>query len=437
MRKRSAAVMLFLITLATVIASSLFIFPALAAGSPAPPEVQNAAAACLYDKTHQKTLVMENANTRLNTSTSAKVMMGLLACELLSERLDEIVTVTDEMLMGADGYSMKLKAGEKIRVKDLLYGAICSSYNDAAYVLASICSNSSQAFVTAMNDKARALGAVSTNYTNPIGYPDNDAMTTTLADTLKIAIAASDNELYMEIASARGYTVEATNTTQKREASNRNKLIVGDYFNSKCRGMNAGISGEAGGWSIITLAKDDGAEYICIVLGGKESEDGSEIYAYNTVNSLVNWACKTYNNHQVFEKGQIIGKVDIQMTAFGTKKIDCAAANDCSIYIPDHSNPDVTFNIEYDKEKLIAPVEAGDTVGKAHIYCNGELVGECDVIITENCEANAILKIINAIGSYTQSRAFVATLICFVIVLPLAIIITKRRTANRSGYRKF
>lgn len=423
--------------LAVAIASSLFVFPAGAADDPTPPEAQNVAAACLYDKTHSKALVMQNPDEKLNTSTSAKIMMGLLACEKLSDRLDETVTLTEDMLKGADGYSMKLKVGERIKIKDLLYGAICSSYNDAAYALATICSGSLQSFVTEMNSRASSLGAGSTRYTNPIGYPDNDAMITTLSDTLKIALAASDNPLYMEISSAKAYTVEATNMSHKKEITNRNKLLVGSYFNSKCLGMNAGISGEAGGWSIVTLARDDGAEYICIVLGGKESEDGSEVYAYNTVNSLINWACSTYNNHTVFKKDQALGEAEIKMTALGSKKVAYTVQDDYAVYIPNHSNPDVSYKVDYIEEKLIAPVKAGEKIGVALIYCNGTLVGECDVIITEDCEANAVLKVINFIGEYTQSRAFIASIICFAVILPIVLVILHRRASHHKRYRKF
>ena len=167
---------------------------------------------------------------------------------------------------------------ETIKIKDLLYGAICGSYNDAGYAIASICSGSSVGFVSAMNERAKALGALSTNYTNPLGYPDNDAMKTTLSDTLKIASAASENSLYMEICSAKKHEISETNLSGARTVYNRNYLVSSRstqaYYNPVCSGMNAGISGEAGGWSVITLAHDDGADYICIILGGEESEDG-------------------------------------------------------------------------------------------------------------------------------------------------------------------
>ena len=439
--KRRTIRLLSLVLVALTLSSSFFCLSAGAKDENSPPKVENAAAACLYDKTHNKMLVNENPDTPLNTSTSAKVMTGLLACEMLAERLDETVTVTAEMLQGSSGYSMRLKDGEKIKINDLLYGAICGSYNDAAYVLANICAGNTQGFVSLMNEKARELGAESTSYTNPLGYPDNSAMVTTLSDTLKIALAASDNELYMEISSAKKHEIGKTDSSDARTVYNRNYLISSRstqaYYNPVCAGMNAGISGDAGGWSIVTMAHDDGADYICIVLGGKESEDGSKIYAYDTVNTLVNWACDSYNDHTVFEKDQILGVAEIEMTALGTEKVRVAASDSLSVYVPDGSISDLSYRLEYPDGALSAPLSKGDVIGKAKVYLSGEIVGECDVIITEDCEVNAVMKVINAIGEYTKSRAFIATLVCFAILLPIVLISQSRKNSRRKGYRKY
>lgn len=438
-RQKIRALSLMLLTL--ILASSLLFFTAGAADEPTPPEAKNCRAACLYDKTHNKMLIMKNPDELLNTSTSAKVMTGLIACEMLSDRLDEKVTITAEMLQGASGYSMRLSVGEEIKIIDLLYGAICSSYNDAGYVLANICAGSVQGFVELMNERARALGAGSTTYTNPLGYPDNDAMKTTLSDTFKIALAASENQLYMEISSAKSREIGATNISGARVIYNRNYLLSSRstqaYYNPVCQGMNAGISGEAGGWSIITVAKDDGADYLCIILGGTENEDGTEIYAYDTANTLIDWACDTYNLYKIYNKGQVIGKAEVNMTALGSKKVDCAILDDLNIYIPYHSNPDITYKTVYDTEKLVAPIGAGERIGVIKVYSNGELAGECEIALVEDCEANGVMKIIGVIGDYTKSRAFIATIICFVILLPTVLFIKGRGSRSKGRYRRY
>ncbi len=411
-----------------------------ASSEPEPPSELDGAAVCLYDVTHSRFLVCENKDEVLNTSTSAKVMMGLIACEMLSERLNETVLITEEMLSGVSGYSMNLTAGDKIKVEDLLYGAICASYNDAAYALAHLCAESTEGFVSLMNKRALELGATSTNYTNPIGFPDNSAMVTTLSDTLKIALVAAENELYMTISSALKHDISANSTSERRTVYNRNYLISSrsnaSYFNSGCQGMNAGNSGEDGGWSIITKASDDGADYICIVLGGTESENGSSIYAYETVNTLLDWAFASYNNYLIFNKGEEIGQAKIKLTTFGSSSVPYSVGEDFAVYIPNNSSPNISYTIHLDEKLLKAPIDAGDEIGIVKVYCNGKLVGQSPLVISESCEASPIMLAINGVGEYTRSRAFIATVICFVILLTVSFITIRRKQYLNSGYTR-
>ncbi len=424
----------------TLIISSFFVICSSAEEPSDAPIPENCIAACLFDKTHNKVLVMQNPDTPINTSTSAKVMMGLVACEMLSDRLDETVTVTDSMLHGSSGYSMKLKSGERLKIIDILYGAICGSYNDAGLVLASVCAGSTEGFVNLMNEKAKMLGAESTSYTNPLGYPDSNMMLTTLSDTLKIATAASDNSLYMEICSAKRYEIPATNMTRSRTVHNKNYLVSSrsteEYYNPACSGMNAGISGDAGGWSIITVAHDEGADYICIILGGKESEDGSEIYAYDTANKLINWAIDKFEVRKIFDKGEILGQAEVEMTALGSKKVNIATLDELSIYISKDSESDLSYKLSYLSDRLTAPLKAGEKIGTVSVFSNGELVGEGDIALTEDCEVNAFINVVNIIGNYTKSRAFIASIVCFAILLPTVLVIKSRKSRKHGGYSR-
>lgn len=426
MTKNKRAFFALLLTALALLGAAL---PAAASEAPKPPAVSDGDAVVLYDKTHGVYLVEKNGADMLNTSTSAKVMMGLLACENLSDRLDEQITVTEAMLSAASGYSMKLKVGEKISVRNLLYGAICGSYNDAAYVLAHAVSGSTEAFVARMNERALSLGAKATTYTNPLGYPDSMGMITTAYDTLKIALAASENELYMEISSALKHTVPATNKSEERQFYNRNYLISSasdpQYYNKSCRGMNAGYSGEAGGWSVITLAEDDGADYICVLLGGTSNADDSKIYAYESVNKLVKWACRTYNNYTVFPAGAQLGTTEIGLTSISTPDAPYVTAEDLTVYVPTEGC-EISYAISLDKD-LKAPLSAGDEIGRVTVTCLDQVVGICPLILKESYEVNGVMLIIDRIGAYTKSRAFAATIVCFVVLLA-AVIVYKRLT---------
>ena len=428
-KKRRFAVIVA--TLFIILASILSVIPAVAVDTP---EVDGGEAIVLYDKTHKRYIVEENGFAMLNTSTSAKIMMGLIACETLADRLDQTVTISEDMISGASGYSMSLRIGEKIKIEDLLYGAICGSYNDAAYALAYLCGGSG--FVDMMNSRALELGAKATNYVNPIGYPDSSTMITTAYDTLKIALAASDNELYMTVCSAVRHTVNATNKSDERTIYNRNYLVCsatnGSYYNAKCKGLNAGYSGEAGGWSIVTLIEDDGAEYICVLLGGKENADGSEIYAYDSVNVLANWVCKTYNDYQIFPAGAQVGTTNIGLVGIAANDAPYIAADDLTVYVP--AGCEVSYHVEIDKD-LKAPIAEGTVIGKVIATADGDKVGEVDLLLKNSYEANSIMVVIDKIGSYTMSRAFVATIICFVVLL--AAVMTYRYVNRYNSHGRY
>ncbi len=428
-KKRRFAIVLA--ALFIILTTVLTVLPAAAVESP---EVDGGEAIVLYDKTHKRYIVEENGFAMLNTSTSAKIMMGLIACETLADRLDQTVTITEDMISGASGYSMSLSVGERIKIEDLLYGAICGSYNDAAYALAHICGGSD--FVDMMNDRALELGAKNTTYVNPIGYPDSSSMITTAYDTLKIALAASDNELYMEICSAVRHTVSQTNKSAERTIYNRNYLVCsatnGSYYNAKCKGLNAGYSGEAGGWSVVTLIEDDGAEYICVLLGGKENADGSEIYAYDSVNTLANWVCKAYNDYTIFPAGAQVGTTDIGLVGVTTNDAPYVTAKDLTVYVG--AGSEVSYSIEIDDD-LKAPIEAGTVIGKVIATADGDKVGEVELLLKNSYEANSIMVVIDKIGSYTMSRAFVATVICFAVLL--AAVMTYRYVNRYNSHGRY
>lgn len=421
--KRTAIISAVLLLLLLTLLSTLPI----SASTPEPPAFSGdiGKALVLYDKTHEKYLIEEGGFNLVATSTSAKITMGLIACETLSGRLDETVTVTEDMIRGTAGYNMKLKDGERIKIRDLLYAAICGSYNDAAYALASICGGSSAGFVEMMNTRALELGAKNTSYTNPLGYPDNAAMLTTAYDVLKIALAASENPLYMELCSAVKHTISATNLSSERSFYNRNSLLSSsssgaNYFNSACLGMNAGYSGEEGGWSIVTLIRDtdkdeSSVDYICVLLGGNENADGSRVYAYEHVDSLARFICRTYNNFEVLPAGKELGRMAIGLSM--TSDAPYVTAEALKIYIPDKNNTDdIAYHVELD-DGIRAPMKAGDAVGEVVVTANGEKIGSCPLVLTEDYEVNGVMKVIDLIGSYTKSRAFIITIVCFVLIL--------------------
>ena len=285
-----------------------------------------------------------------------------------------------------------------------------------------------------MNKKASELGAADTHYTNILGYPDNSEMLTTAKDVFKIAVSAYKNEVYMKYASAEKYTCDETNMSDKRYIYNRNSLVNSNsssgYYNPNCVGMNAGYSGDDGGWSVVSAVNDEDVEYIMIILGGAESEDETEIYAYEIADMLADYVCKEYSYVTVYKQGQEVGMTTIGLTALNTDNAPYLAANDLRIYIPSSVDPkkDVTYKVHYLKDEINAPVEAGTKICVIQAIYNGQIIGETDLLLKESYEKNAVMAFIQSLFEYTQSRAFIFTLVFFPVSLLCTFVFLKLRS---------
>ncbi|MBO5511740.1 MAG: D-alanyl-D-alanine carboxypeptidase [Clostridia bacterium] len=413
------ALSLFLSCLFTTLALLGAILPASALEDP--PASTDVGVVLLLNLENNLTLYEKEADTNVYPSSSVKIMTGLLACRALADRLDETVTVSAAMVAGVTGRSMHLADGEKLTVKDLLYAAICGGYNDAACVLACLASGSVAAFVEDMNEEALRIGALHTRYTNPTGLHD-PAMCTTARDIAIIAREAYANDLYMRISSERTYTVPATNVSSERLFSNRNALISDssqNYYNGRCKGMNAGMTDE-GGWCVVTVYEaSDGAANLCIILRGLDVASGELIPAYVQTNRLLSWANRNYGYRTVLAAGDTLDTVRVGMTGISKSKADLVPAEDLKIYLPEDLDVEgqLEFNAILDGGELTAPIAAGQTVGTVTVSYGGRIVGKAPLTVTEDFQRSGFLGALQAFKGYLTGRAFLLTIPIFLVML--------------------
>jgi D-alanyl-D-alanine carboxypeptidase len=393
------------------------LLPAAAEDAPASTDV---GVVLLLNLENNLTLYEKEADTNVYPSSSVKIMMGLLACRALSDRMDEVVTVSAAMVAGVTGRSMHLADGEKLTVRDLLYAAICGGYNDAAQVVACLSAGSVAAFVEAMNTEAQRLGTLHTRYTNPTGLHD-PAMCTTARDVALIAREAYANELYMTVSSTRTYTIPPTNVSGERLFSNRNALISDssqNYYNGYCKGMNAGMTDE-GGWCVVTVCERGGASNLCIILRGLDVGSGELIPAYVQTNRLLSWANRNYGYRTVLSAGETLDTLRVGMTGISKSKADVVPAEDLKIYLP--ADLDVKGQLEYhillDGGELTAPVTAGQTVGTVTVSHGGRIVGKAPLTVTEDFKRSGFLDALSLFRGYLTGRAFLLTVPIFASLL--------------------
>ncbi len=209
----------------------------------------------------------QNADARLLIASTTKIMTALVVLERCG--VDELVIIPDGF-QAVEGSSMYLKPGERLSVRDLLYGLMLASGNDAAVALAQYVSGSVASFAELMNNKARALGCQNTHFVNPHGL-DADDHYATARDLALITRTAMQNADFCEIAGTKSITVAG------RTLKNHNKLLWTDP--DVCGGKTGYTS--SAGRSLVTFAERDGMQLICVTLSAPDDwDDHRALYAW-------------------------------------------------------------------------------------------------------------------------------------------------------------
>lgn len=227
-----------------------------------------------------------NADEKVYPASTTKIMTTLVALEY--GNLDDEFMVGEEVLgttVKFSSYSslMGIQPGETLTLRDLVYGLMLVSGNDAGEAIAKHVAGSVDAFVTLMNNKAAELGMTNTHFNNPHGV-QNDDHYTTARDMAKLMAYAIQNEDFCKIAETKTYTVPA-NSVRSNELVlvNTDRLINavdGDPVDTVYSYTIAAKTGDtdSAGKCLVAAAEKDGARVIIAMFGDK-----SDLYGGDTV----------------------------------------------------------------------------------------------------------------------------------------------------------
>ncbi len=431
--RRALAAFLLCIVLAGTFAGT-------AAAIDAPAE-DASAGAYLYNIENDKVLLAHKAQNAVYPTSTVKIMTGILAIEHFGDAVDTQITVTKEMLAKTSGNSIGLVAGEVVTVRDMLYGMICGGANDAAYVLAHAVAGSDAEFVRRMNERAAELGATLTYYKNPTGIHD-EAMVTTAEDTARIALCAYRLPLFMEIAGTAKYTMPATNLKDARNFYNKNSLISpyggSAYVYKYAIGMNAG-STYAGGFCVVGVAEHENLTYLCVVMGGKQTED-KKFTSYTEAIRLFDAAFEEYGYTEVLKETATVREIPVELSN-DADYVTVVPAKPVSVYLHKDVSVESEFSLsyQYNSDTLTAPVEKGQVVGTVSVLRGDEVVETVDLVTTSAVSRSDFLAIMQEIRHFATSRFFIITVVCFVLISVGYLVIKTRlekKRRNTTWYRK-
>ena len=242
----------------------------------------------LMDEVTGRVLTSKDKDSKRLIASITKIMTCVLAIE--SNKLDEIVVV-DSSIKKAYGSGIYIEEGEEILLKDLLYGLMLRSGNDAAEMIASFVGGSDDEFVKMMNTKAREIGMKNTTFYNPSGLPTPSGNYSSAYDMALLTRYAMKYDIYKEIVSTKKYKV----TTNKKTYiwNNKNKLLKYDYITGGKTGYT-----EESGRTLVSTANIDNMHLIVVTI--RDSDD------WNTHLELYNYAKDNYDVYKVLNKNRFV-----------------------------------------------------------------------------------------------------------------------------------
>ena len=329
-------------------------------GAKAAPAVA-AASAILVDGETGRVLYEKNSHDRHLIASTTKLMTALVAVESGTSPDKKIVVKPEYQ---AEGSSMYLKAGETLTLRELLYGLLLVSGNDAALAVAGGCAGDVETFVGWMNDKAAELGMADTHFANPNGL-DDDAHYSTAADMALLAREVYHSGELMEIVSTKSVTLGT------RALTNHNKLL---WRYEGCLGMKTGYT-DAAGRTLVSCARRGDQSLIAVTL--KDPDDWVDHAA------LFDYGFETYTTYTLARKGteyrpvrvlgSLVPQVEVEMASTVTYPLTGEERVRAALRLP---------------AQVEAPVKKGAVAGQLTYYLGDEKIGETYLLYAADVPVN-------------------------------------------------
>jgi len=332
----------------------------------------------------------KNADKEIFPASTTKILTCLIALE--ETEMSDLVTCGQEVVFSQEYAVMGIKPGEIVTVRDLIYGLMLVSGNDAAAALAVYIGGTEPNFADIMNKKAEELGMANSHFVNPHGaHVDNHF--STAEDMAKLAAVAYNNPDFMKIVSTRVYQPEDTNiATEKELLDNSNRLIRGDinsyqkWYNQYATGMKTGFTSKAG-YCLVASSSKNSQDLIALIFN-HESNDRR----FDLANALFNFG---YDNYDHVDLLDVLGDSVIREAISNATSEDPNGGYmefipniESGTYFSDTNNfvsalktntEEINVMVDLDAD-LRAPIIKGEVYGKVIYQYRDRMLLRCELV---------------------------------------------------------
>ena len=392
--------------------------------------------AVYMENLNTKTVVYEkNSEQKMYPASTTKIMTFIVTAENVGDLDSTKVTVKQDVIDGLDPESTVMgladHIGEQVSVRDLLYGLMLPSGNDAALVLADHIGGGIEGFAEKMNAKAAELGCKGTHFANPHGLYDTDHYTTA-RDMAIIAKHAMTIPSFMEICNTVSYTPNGFETLHNTNYMIDQEAMGGMYYYEYTKGIKTGYLDEAGK-CLVTSSDKDGDKYLCVCFGADYDYEENVNYAMLDTAKLYKQAYENLGVQTIYGTNDSVASVDVK-NARDKRTLSAVPEKAISAFLPKNYDKNKLKTETNCPQQVEAPVKKGDVLGTVSVNYDGLDLGSTNLIAAEDIESD-----ISPVGKFVRENLTVIIVIAAaVLVIALLIILvtvhsSRKRRKAREG----
>jgi D-alanyl-D-alanine carboxypeptidase (penicillin-binding protein 5/6) len=365
--------------LAALAASVLTLSAAVAQTMPAP----NVAARSylLLDATSGQVLAAQEPDLRIEPASLTKIMTAYLVFKAIEDKkltLDQMINVSVKAWkVSGDSSKMFIEPATPVSIKDLLYGLIVQSGNDAAVALAEAVAGTEDAFAVLMNREAERMGLKSTRFANAAGMPSPDNYSTAGDLSVLAARLIRDYPEMYKIYSTKSYTYN------KITQPNRNRLL---WLDPTVDGMKTGHTQAAGYCLVASSHRPNGTSgerrLVSVVLGTR-----SDSVRAQESQKLLNWGFLNFDTVKLYARGQAVATPEVWKGS--QKEVKLGFDRDMYVTVPKGTADKMKPVVER-KDPLVAPIAQNSRVGTLKMVADGKTITEAPLLALEQVNEASI-----------------------------------------------
>ncbi len=387
------------------------------------PDIQ-AEAAILMNTSNTLTLYEKSSRQQIQPGSLTKIMTAIIAIEKM-EDINAPITAAPDIIAGYDFSfgNMGILANETLTVKDLLYGMMIYDAGEAAELLAHNLAGGYDAFLACMNQKAAALGAENTHFTNASGYYDPQQVSTAY-DLFLISRYAMESQTFRDIVSTKLYEIPANDHyRQIRYLANTNQMLstnrTTQYYMPSVKGIKTSYMKEFG-HSLSISAQKGNTGFLCIIINSPADAEGN--HAYMDATSLLTYGFENFETVRLSEKNEILDEVSIP-NGQGTSHVLLVAGENLDAFLPKDYHPEELELTANKPDSVSAPIEAGQALGTMTVAYQSQQLGQIDLCAYEAVGVDYAKDILNKVKWVATSPFFLIPLFLLIAYLIIRTIV--------------